>query len=398
MGDLSFAANSTGIRNIPPVLSSPTGTKTGVATATLTCASNMSGGTFYWYVSTSAAQPTTAALKAGTGAAKYGSQTGSTSNSVFVTGLSAATKYYAFFLHDSPTYGVSSYIASGPNFTTDSASSGNLTINITYDTNSQPGGSAFGGDATLQANFYSAVNEAVAGVESWFCASTPKTFSIQFGYGTVDNGAIPTGLAQSLYSINTYNIATIKSALAANAVTAVATSAASNFPSSLPSRGGAAPALGLTTPQAVMLGQSTDTSVNAYAGLAAQSNLVWSRSGTMSSGMYDAVGALQHEIFECMGAFRQEADHSGNHLYSMYDFFSYSSAGVHEYTQTTCYFSYDGGTTVGPSFCTSGGDAGDWAGIAGDARNASATPGSFEYISTVDKQTLDALGWQWTGT
>lgn len=84
-----------------PILSSPTGTATGSATATIGATTDEANGTLYGFVSTSATPPSDADLKAGTGAVWAGSATVSSTgaNTLNASGLSASTAYYAHLLH-----------------------------------------------------------------------------------------------------------------------------------------------------------------------------------------------------------------------------------------------------------------------------------------------------------
>jgi hypothetical protein len=109
-----------------PTLSSPTDTATGETTGSGTVSSNESVGTLYWVVTTSASSPSAAQVKAGqdhTGAAAVdsGSQavTDDGAQAVSFTGLTAATAYYAHYMHEYDAR--QSAVSSADGFTTDGA-------------------------------------------------------------------------------------------------------------------------------------------------------------------------------------------------------------------------------------------------------------------------------------
>lgn len=110
-----------------PTLSSPTDAASGTTTAALGVATNEGNGTLYWVVSTSATPPSAAQVKGGndhTGSAAVdsGAQavsgTGIQSISGGVTGLSAATAYYAHFMHEDAATNQSA-VSSADGFVTD---------------------------------------------------------------------------------------------------------------------------------------------------------------------------------------------------------------------------------------------------------------------------------------
>lgn len=115
-----------------PTLSSPTDIQTGTTTATLTVSTNEANGTLYWFASTSATPPSGANLKAGTGAVQFGTQAITTTGvkTVNVTGLTAGTAYYSYFLHRDAA-GNDSTISSADGFTTTALGAGVLDTSIT---------------------------------------------------------------------------------------------------------------------------------------------------------------------------------------------------------------------------------------------------------------------------
>lgn len=119
------AITITDVDEIAPTLSSPTDTASGQTGASLSVTTSEAGGTLYWFVSTSSSPPSVGALKAGTGAVAYSSQGVSSAGvqNVTVSGLTAATAYYSYFLHRDAATNESS-IAAGDGFTTAAAGGG----------------------------------------------------------------------------------------------------------------------------------------------------------------------------------------------------------------------------------------------------------------------------------
>ena len=114
---------------IAPVLSAPTAAANGTSGASLAVNTSENNGTLFWYVSLNATPPSKADLAAGIGAVAGGSQIVSAagSHAATVSGLTAGTAYFAYFLHRDGA-GNDSDIASGAGFTTSAASGGNVTV------------------------------------------------------------------------------------------------------------------------------------------------------------------------------------------------------------------------------------------------------------------------------
>ena len=103
-----------------PVLSSPTGTKTGSTTASGTVSTDEGNGTLYFIATTNATE-TAATIKAGSSQ----SVTATGSQAVTFTGLTASTTYYAHYVQDDAASNESNVVVSA-SFTTDAASSFNI--------------------------------------------------------------------------------------------------------------------------------------------------------------------------------------------------------------------------------------------------------------------------------
>lgn len=99
----------------PPTLTSPTGTSTGTTTASGSVSTNEANGTLYYLASTNASE-SAATVKAASSQAV--SATGT--QSVSFTGLTAATTYYAHYVHRDAA-GNDSAVASSASFTTSAA-------------------------------------------------------------------------------------------------------------------------------------------------------------------------------------------------------------------------------------------------------------------------------------
>src|SRR5215469_9649683 len=117
------------------------------------------------------------------------------------------------------------------------------------------------------------------------------------------------------------------------------------------------------------------------------------------SNLYDFEGTVAHEISEVLGRI-----FLGGNAISAYDFFHYSSKGVHDFAANGGgYFSIDGGKTDLANFNTAhGGDGADWGaggtsisgGSAFDSFNAFGTPGQISPVTQTDLTVLQALGYQ----
>lgn len=108
-----------------PVLSSPTGTKTGSTSADLSVTTNEGNGMLYWVVTGSPTTPSKAQIKAGqdhTGAAALASGSVVVSSTglktASTTALTAATTYYAHYMQEDAALNQSNNVSSG-SFTTD---------------------------------------------------------------------------------------------------------------------------------------------------------------------------------------------------------------------------------------------------------------------------------------
>ncbi len=102
-----------------PVLSSPTGTKTGSTTGSGTVSTDEGNGTLYYYASTNSTE-TAATIKA-SGESQAVTATGV--QNVTFSGLSPSTSYFAHYVQDDTSSNESNVVSSSPAFTTDAAAS-----------------------------------------------------------------------------------------------------------------------------------------------------------------------------------------------------------------------------------------------------------------------------------
>jgi hypothetical protein len=145
---------------------------------------------------------------------------------------------------------------------------------------------------------------------------------------------------------------------------------------------------------------TTAPKVDGYVGFSSKTNIFdYNTSGTVPSGQYDFVGTVAHEFSEVLGR-----EFLSSKEISAYDFFHYSSAGVHDFAANGGgYFSTDGGTHDLANFNSArGGDGADWGtggtsisgGSAFDSFDAFGTPGQFSPVTQTDLTALQALGFQ----
>lgn len=121
----------------PPVLSSPTGSETGMSTAVVGATTDEGNGTLYAVVTTSNTQPSVAQIKAGddhTGSdAAFAGSVGVSSTgakTINATGLSAATTYYAHLVQTDAAANDSNRVTSA-SFTTNAALTKKLKLKTT---------------------------------------------------------------------------------------------------------------------------------------------------------------------------------------------------------------------------------------------------------------------------
>jgi Hint domain len=303
-----------------------------------------------------------------------------------------------------------------------SGTAAGLIINVTYDSSvtnlDTVGNAAY--NPTLYAEYTSAVQAAVQFYESEI--TTPITLNISFGWGEVAGSVISTGaLAQSSTFSSDYTYAQVLAAVQATDTTsAVQQAAVLSLPSKDPTKGAT---FAIATAEAKALGlDTTYTGTDGSVGLDSSQTFSWSQTG-VTSGTYDAVGALEHEISEVMG----RSDDAGvKNTYTLLDMFRYTAATglsgaapgsavgerdqpfVAGYSTTApasavaglnsySYFSYNGTTITNqydiPTQVAKGADVADWAAAVTDDSYGYSDQGHASLVTTTDLQEMNVLGY-----
>jgi hypothetical protein len=230
--------------------------------------------------------------------------------------------------------------------------------------------------ASAPAGFESAVIAAAKYYTTLY--SNAEVINIAVGYGEIAGSAMSAGALGESESYG-YNLSysTVASAMKKDASasnytgqTNYVAQADASLPSADPTHGGyfftttaEAKALGL-----VSGGAPSSTTLDGYIGVTSSYPLEYNQTAT--TGTYDAIGIVEHEISEIMGRLGSEGALFGRNEYTPLDLFRYSKNGVRDLTPTAGYFSINNGATDlgnynNPQY---GGDASDWAaGLIGDS-------------------------------
>ena len=244
------------------------------------------------------------------------------------------------------------------------------------------------------------INQAIATYEAAFANNV--TISIDFK-------EMSTGLGQSTSTVDTVSYAQLYAALKANAtnaaisanLTANARQALSTLPNGTnnPVTSGSTMVLKWGNIQA--LGLTSGVTPPTYAGTVAINTSATTPGSPGSSGAYNFVPVVEHEIDEVLGL---GSDVGGTGLFvnpTPEDLFRYSGTGARSYAPSTncasAYFSIDGGVSNLAEFnnCSNGGDTGDWATTtaAPQVQDAFGTPGA-DPILGVEITALNAIGFE----
>lgn len=267
--------------------------------------------------------------------------------------------------------------------------SSSLVINISWDSSVQ----------SAPSGFTSAVMTAAQYLESQF--TDPVTLNLSIGYGEVNGTALGSNaLGASESYLNSYSYSSLRSALTADASSAVDQSAAASLPASSPVNG----QFWTTTAQAKALGlaAATGTSTDGYIGFSSALPFTYNDSSGVASGTYDFNGVALHEMTEVMGRMLFTGGTVAGYAnsYTLLDLMHYSAAGARDFSASTPgYFSVDNGQTNLGNFNTvSGGDAGDWSSTMGyNSFDAFSYSGVVNPVTTNDLREIDAIGWNRAG-
>ncbi len=260
------------------------------------------------------------------------------------------------------------------------AAAGKFVINVTYDSTV----------AGAPAGFKTAVAAAVSYLETEF--SNPVSLNITFGYGKVNGTALPANAVGSSQTSNELvSYSTLRAALASHGAQPDQLTALAHLPTTSPA--GSAQFI-VSNAQAKALGLPgalngvTDGSV----GISSANPMNWDPTNRAVSGLYDGVGAIEHEITEVMG--RTGSLGTNASAYTALDLFRYSSPGVRDLVPGAGSFSIDGQTMLQAyNNPANGGDATDWIQtLTGDAFGSSAK-GVASLVSAVDLREMNVIGW-----
>jgi len=155
-----------------PTLSSGSGTATGQTTADLDVSTDESGGTLYTVVTTSATEPSVAQVKAGqdhTGSAAVFDTSQSVSatgnQDIAATGFTAATTYYAHFVHTDAAANDSTVLTTA-SFETDAVTTQEITFSVDAPTGMPKGSFSFPKICVGTTTGYDTITESFTGISS----------------------------------------------------------------------------------------------------------------------------------------------------------------------------------------------------------------------------------------
>jgi len=270
-------------------------------------------------------------------------------------------------------------------------SAGGLQINLLWD------------NSVLSAANAADIEHSVVAAAQIFTSNftNAAVLNIHVGLGEVNGAALDAGaLGESQTQGMLVSYATLTKALgaadaslvssglmSAGAVTAVTALSAKSFFVPMAE----AKALGLTSP--------TSTAVDGYIGFSTSSSI--SFNGVVGAGQYDGIGVAAHELSEVMGRIGLEGSYSG--YYTPLDLFRYTALNQPDLTSAAGYFSTNMGATAVNYFNagTNGGDAGDWAKMSSNARDAFdafANSGVTTQVTAGDLLAVAVLGYHPAGT
>ncbi len=256
-------------------------------------------------------------------------------------------------------------------------------INITYDATV----------ASAPAGFKTAVAAAATYLQNEFTNVT--TLNLTVGYGAVNGSSLSSanvGGSQTSYDIVSYN--DLVAALTSHGTQPDQIAAIAGLPSTSPA-GSAIFIVSNAQAKALGLAAAVNGINDGYIGISSANPMNWDPTNRAVAGLYDAVGAIEHEITEVMGRTGSLAQNSG--AYTALDLFRYTSPAVRDLLPGAGSFSIDGHTMLQSyNNPTTGGDPADWnPSVTGDAFGNAAL-GVAGQVSAVDLREMNVIGWNRT--
>ena len=250
--------------------------------------------------------------------------------------------------------------------------------------------------ASAPSGFRNAVIEAAIAMAASF--QNKVVVNVQVGYGELNGSAVPrSAAAESSSTGNMLTYSALSGALKQKAGNSSVQAAAANSLSTGDPTNGGRFYVSSAEQKALGLKSGTSTALDGYVSLSSALPFVFDQTAT--TGKYDAVGAIEHELSEVMGRVASVGSAIGSGVYTALDLYRYQSTGGSPSrslgASSASYFSIDGGgTNLGNFNPTAGaGDAGDL--------NITASPDPFGYSVAGARQaltgngvvTMAALGW-----
>jgi hypothetical protein len=262
-----------------------------------------------------------------------------------------------------------------------------LNITVSYDASVSTAPAAFKTDVQAVVDYFASLY------------TDPISFNLHVGYGEVHGTTMGAGfLGQSYAFYDSFSYTAIRNALVSDATTADDATAVATLPASDPDP--VTHVWYLSEAQQKALGLLADSTViDAYVGFSKPANATfdYDRSNGITSGQYDFIGTVAHELTEVMGRNLEVNTQfiGGNPSVTPLDLFHYSAAHTRSF-DLGGYFSFDDGVSNLDPFnpLTDGSDPGDWApGAGNDSYLNVSFAGRYNNISATDLALMDVIGY-----